>query len=95
MAWLDNVQMQNVLKKIYDGTVHLDNDGKKISTNETKATNTLFNKYKTKEITENISYEQLDEYVKNEWEPGKSTHNGSRLNTVSYTHLTLPTIYSV
>ena len=80
MAWLDNVQMQNVLKKIYDGTVHLDNDGKKISTNETKATNTLFNKYKTKEITENISYEQLDEYVKNEWEPGKSTHNGSRLN---------------
>ena len=80
MAWLDNVQVQDVLKKLYDGTVHLDNEGKKISTNETKAINSLFNKYKTKEIKENIPYNLVDEYVKNGWESGASTHNGSRLN---------------
>lgn len=80
MAWLDNVQVQDVLKKLYDGTVYFDNDGKKISNNETKAINSLFNKYKTEEYKENVSYDVINEYVKNGWEPREDTHKGKRRN---------------
>jgi DNA sulfur modification protein DndB len=80
MAWLENIQVQEVLNKLYDGTVHLDNDGKKKSTRETKAINSLFNKYKKPEHRQNVSYEILDEFVKDGWDVRNETHNGKRRN---------------
>src|SRR5665213_3093979 len=81
---------------LVDATVTLKSNTKKYNTNSGLDGSFVFKNIEAGTYTETVKYVGYDEQeIKAEAQKGTTVRNGIQLKAVSYTHLTLPTIYSV